>query len=303
MKLWQARVGLLIVSLIWGMGYIATDESIKHVSVFQMQVFRFGISALILIIVFFKTMKKIRLRAIIYGILLGIVFFAAMSLHSAALETTTVSKNSFLVVLNIVFVPIIMYLLFKVKVHSYYFYGVIMMFIGFFILLFINFSNIAGSFTDIAGQAHLVLGDYLTIIAALVFSIQIIMIGLFVQKENAIILVTIQLLTTSIISLIYCLVLGESVLIVTQPEFIAAFPAILFLGVAGCISFGGQIYIQKFLDPSDVSVIFSTESLFATIFSVMLGLEPLTMNLAVGAIIITIGIIWAETGFKFKKKH
>lgn len=303
MKLWQARLGLLIVALIWGMGYIATDESIKHVSVFQMQVFRFGISAIILIIVFYKQMKKIRLRAIIFGVLLGIVFFGAMTLHSAALETTTVSKNAFLVVLNIIFVPIIMYMFFKVKVHKYYFYGVITMLIGFFILIFINFNNLAASFSDIANQAHLVLGDYLTILASVVFSIQIVMIGLFVQKENAIILVTIQLLTTAIISLIYCLVIGDSVLIVGQPEFQAAFPAILFLGVAGCVSFGGQIYIQKFLDASDVSVIFSTESLFAALFSVMLGLEPLTMNLAIGAIIITIGIIWAETGFNFKRKH
>lgn len=305
MKMWQARVGLLIVALIWAYGYIATAETLKFMSVTQMQVLRFSISVILLCLVFHKRLKKISMKTLVYGVSLGIVFFASMTIHSAALETTTVSKNAFLVVLNVVFVPIIMYFIFKVKIKPYFAFGVLTTLLGFFVLVFnVDILNLGASLASLRSEANLVLGDYLTILAAFIFAVQIVMIGHFVTRDDPINLVIIQLACAAIFSIIFCLINNEPIPIIQMDSevLMSALPAILYLGCSGCFAFAGQLVIQKYVPASNTAVIFSTESLFAAVFSVFLGLEPFTNGLLVGAIVITIGIIWAETGFKFDEK-
>lgn len=302
MKLWQARLGLLGVALLWALGYIATNQAIQYLSVTQMQIVRFAITIFLLCLVFHKRLKKITKKTVILGTLLGLVFFVGMTVHSVALETTTVSKNAFLVVFNIVFVPIIMYFLFKIKLKPYFVLGIITMIIGFFILVFnIDVFNLANSLAFLKTQAYLVLGDYLTLIASFVFAVQIVMIGYFVTKDDPINLVIIQLICAGLFSFIYCLIFQEAIPFINLKFEVwhLALPSVLYLGIAGCFAFVGQIIIQKYVPASNVALIFSTESLFATIFSVLLGLEPFSMGLLIGGIIITIGIIWAETGLKF----
>ena len=305
MKLWQARVGLLIIALIWAYGYIATAESIKFMSVTQMQVVRFAITTILLSVVFWKRLIKINKRTVLFGICLGIVFFGSMTIHSVALETTTVSKNAFLVVLNVAFVPLIMYALFKVKIRYYFVLGVITMVLGFFILVFnIDIFNLSSSLAAVEGLDKLVLGDYLTLLAALTFAIQIVMIGYFVTKEDPINLVIIQIGVSFILTLTYCLIFNEPIPLITMDnqDLLNALLPILYLGISGCFAFAGQVVVQKYVPASNVALIFSTESMFAAFFSVFLGMEPFTIGLLIGAIVITLGIVWAETGFKFKEE-
>lgn len=301
MKPWQARVGLLVVAIIWSIGYIATDEAIRYISVTQMQVFRFGLGVIILCIIFHKKLKKITKQTVVYGVSLGLLFFFAMTIHSAALETTTVSKNAFLVVLNVVWVPIIMYVIFKTKIEKYLIFGVITMIVGFFILVFnIDVFNLSKSLADVKSQANLVWGDYLTLFSSVIFAGHIVLIGYAVRRDNAINLVIIQLTTAAILSLLSCIINNEPIIGIDPKAFSLALPAVLFLGISATVGFTGQIAFQKFLPASNSAIIFSTESLFATLFSVIIGLEPLTSGLFLGGLIITFGIIWAETGFKFK---
>lgn len=303
MKPWQARIGLLVVAVIWAIGYIATDLAIVHISVTQMQVYRFTTGALILCIVFHKKLKKINKRTIIYGVSLGLLFFSAMTIHSAALETTTVSKNAFLVVMNVIWVPVLMYLIFKTKIEKHLIFGVVVMIIGFFILVFnIDFFNLSSSITSLKGEAKLVWGDYLTLFSSIIFAAHIVLIGYSVRRDDAINLVIIQLTTAALLSLISCLIKGEPILNIDQATFNAALPPVAYLAISSAIGFSGQIAFQEFLPASNSAIIFSTESLFASLFSVMIGLEPLTSGLVFGGVIITLGIVWAETGFDFKEK-
>lgn len=301
MKMWQARVGLLFVAIIWAFGYIATLDTLNYMSITQMQVFRFGLSVLLLVIVFHKRLRTINKRAVIYGIILGVVFFVSMTMHSVALEYTTVSKNAFIVILNIVIVPIIMYFAFKVKIQKYYIYGVMTMILGFGFLIFgIDIFNLGYSLQNLGSQMSLNFGDLLTFISAFIFALQIVLIGYFVTKEDPIQLVTIQLLCACVFSYLYSLVVKDPVFSMDSALIIGALPSIVFLGIAGAFGFAGQLVLQQYMPSSNVAIIFSTESLFATLFSVALGLEPFTSALLIGTVLITLGIIWTETGFNFK---
>jgi drug/metabolite transporter (DMT)-like permease len=303
MKLWQARIAILMVAMMWGLGYIAIDSAIQYMSVPQMQIPRFILSTILIIVLFRKKLKNISKRAYLYGIALGFIFFLGVTVHSVALETTTISKNSFLVVLTVVFVPIIMYFVYKVKIAPYFIHGVITIIIGFVFLVFnIDIFNLSSSLGALEELSTLVLGDYLTILAALLFSIHVVMVGHYVSRESAIKLTTVQMGTAAILSLIYVVLTGETIPFIGMDNelLMAALPAILYLGISGAFAFGGQIVVQKYLPSSNVAIITSTDSLFATSASVVLGLEMLSAGLIVGAIVIILGIIWAETGFNFK---
>lgn len=303
MKLWQARIGLIVVAIIWAFGYIATLDSLNHMNITQMQVFRFSISVLLLIVIFFKRIKAMNLRALLYGSVLGIVFFLAITLHSVALEYTSVSRNAFIVITNIIFVPILMKMFFKVKIQRHYIYGVLTMLVGFLFLIFgLDIFNIKESLYTLKSELNLNFGDLLTFISAFIFSVHIVLIGHFVSKEDPIKLVVVQLAWAAILSFIYSIIMKDPIFSIGSGVLIAALPAILYLGIGGAFGFAGQQVLQQHMPTSNVAIIFSSESLFATIFSVALGFEPFTSSLLIGAILITFGIIWTETGFNFKNK-
>ncbi|MDR3215087.1 MAG: DMT family transporter [Bacilli bacterium] len=305
MSKWQARFGLLLVAIIWAYGYIATDQSLRVMNIAQMQVLRFLIASVLLLVIFHKKLKLITRRTVIYGLGLGVLFFFGMSIHSYALTITTVSKNAFLVVTNVVFVPIILYIIFKTKFKLHLFVGIATMIIGFMFLVFkIDLFNLAASLENLKDLSNLNFGDYLTLLAAIIFASQIILIGYSSKKEDPILLNIFQMVIAFILSLIHCLVQGISIPLINMPneQIMRVIIPIIYLGVAGCIGFTAQIIFQKYLSSSDSSLIFSTESLFAACFSVVLGLEAFSSSLLLGGILITIGIVYGETGFKFKEK-
>lgn len=301
MKIWQARLGLLGVAFLWGLGYILSSVLLEYMDVFQLNFYRFLISTIAFMIVWNKKIiKNLNKQIIIAGIIVGFSFFLGMTLLTEALNTTTVSKNSFLVMLNIVLVPIISFIMFKYKVKIYYFFGMITICIGFFVLLFVDFNSWQQTITNFLSLSNLVIGDYMSLISSFFFALQIVLIGYYVKKFDVITLVTLEMFFTSLFSLAYSLIAGYEMVNIFHLDYIYAMVFLLVLGVTGVLSFGGQTYIQKYLSATDVAIIFSTESLFATLLSILLGWETFTLNLLIGGALVTLGVIWAETGFKFK---
>ena len=51
---------------------------------------------------------------------------------------------------------------------------------------------------------------------------------------------------------------------------------------------------QKHVEPSRCAIIFSLESVFACLSSVVMGYEPLTLNLALGGLIVVCAVMVSE---------
>lgn len=306
MKIWQARLGLLGVAFLWGSGYIFSSYLLEYMDVFQLNFYRFLLSTIAFLIVWHKKIfANLSKKIVIAGIIVGFAFFVGMTLLTEALVTTTVSKNSFLVMLNIVLVPLIGYVMFRSKVKWYYFLGMITIFIGFFVLLFVDFDSWAQTVKNFLSLSNLVSGDYMSLISSFFFALQIVLIGHYVKSFDVITLVTLEMFFTALFSLAYSIFAGYEMINVFSTGNIWVIVVLIILGISGVLSFGGQTYIQQYLSATDVVIIFSTESLFATLLSILLGWESFTLNLLIGGALVTIGVIWAETGFKFKssQKH
>ncbi|MDR1781971.1 MAG: DMT family transporter [Bacilli bacterium] len=302
MKTWQANIALLIVTMIWGLGFVATDEALKFLPPMQMQIFRFGIAAIIMMIVFYKKLIKASKKAIIYGLVIGTIFFIGMTLQTFGLKDSTVPKNAFLTVTNVVFVPLIAFVLYKRIPKNYLWYGIFVMLIGFFFLLFqFDIFNISNSIQDLKSQSHITFGDFLSLLCGFAFAFHFIAAEKFVKDEDPIVIVMFQLIVSTILSIILAFFIEGNPANLEVNNFVLALPSLLYMAIfSSIISFILQLVAQKYVPASNTAVICTLESMFAAIFAVILGRTALSSSLIIGGLLITIGIIWAETGFNFK---
>lgn len=305
MKKWQANLMLLSAAMFWGIGFVATDVSIKYLTVGQMQTIRFGLATIILCIVFHKRLLKTNKKTIISGFIIGLAFFFAMTTQNFGLQQTTVPKNAFITVTNVIWVPLAGWLLFKKKPAHYIWYGIAVMLIGFVFLIFeVDIFNLSASLANLKSQLNLTFGDFLTLICAFGFAAQYILQDLFVQDQDPVALLTFELMISAILSLIMSLMVDGNPMAIPVENLKMAMPPIMFSVIFPTIcSFGFILIAQQYVSASNTAIICSTESLFATFFAIILGNTPYSSGLLVGGVIITIGIIWAETGLKFNKEE
>jgi len=305
MKTWKANIMILIAAMFWGGGFVATDRVIQHISPVQMQTLRFSMSALLCLILFHKKIAKVNKQSVFFGVVIGIAFFLAMTFQNYGLVFTTIPKNAFITVTNVIWSPLLGYLFFRSKINGSIWKGIIIMMIGFIFLLFeIDIFNFTQSIRQVSELTHLNFGDFLTLLSAILFALQFVLQDKFVDKQDPVVILTFQLITASILSLISATVIHESVFAIPLDALQVVILPIIFLVICPTIiSFGFVLIAQQYIKPSNTAILVSTESLFATLFAIVLGQANFHIAIVIGAIIITCGIIYAETGFKFGKKY
>ena len=169
MKKWLAIGGLILVTVIWGGGFVASDMALGSMKPFQIMMVRFLLASVLMGMISMGQHKKEgklekRAGAIKAGILMGIALFAGFALQIIGLQYTTPSKNAFLTALNVVIVPFIAFIILKKKVGMKGIIGAIMSVIGVALL-------------SLNGNLTLSLGDGLTLLCAVGFAFQIFFTG------------------------------------------------------------------------------------------------------------------------------
>ena len=121
MKKGVAIGGLILVTVIWGGGFVASDMALESMKPFQIMMVRFLLASVLMGLVSMGQRKKEakienRAGAIKAGMLMGLTLFAGFALQIVGLQYTTPSKNAFLTALNVVIVPFIAFVILKKKV-------------------------------------------------------------------------------------------------------------------------------------------------------------------------------------------
>ena len=121
MKKGVAIGGLILVTVIWGGGFVASDMALESMKPFQIMMVRFLLASVLMELVSMEQRKKEakienRAGAIKAGMLMELTLFAGFALQIVGLQYTTPSKNAFLTALNVVIVPFIAFVILKKKV-------------------------------------------------------------------------------------------------------------------------------------------------------------------------------------------
>lgn len=107
MKKWLAICGLILVTVIWGGGFVASDMALESMKPFQIMTIRFLLASVLMGLISFRSLKGMTRKEVRAGVLMGMALFAAFALQIIGLQYTTPSKNAFLTALNVVIVPFI----------------------------------------------------------------------------------------------------------------------------------------------------------------------------------------------------
>jgi drug/metabolite transporter (DMT)-like permease len=290
----SSLLSALLCTLIWGTTFIAQDTGMDMIGPFIFNGTRFFIGFLALIPFFLiiekdkftKIFNKNRKRFLYLSILIGFFLFFGSALQQVSLLYTDVANAAFFTIFYVPMVPLIVFILFKKKVHWSVWPSVILCVMGGYLLT--NFYD-----------ASVRMGDLLVVAGALFWSLHIIFIGELIHDFD--LPVTIGLIQTFIVSSLSFLI-G-----ITYEDFVIENILnekfeILYAGVlSGGFAFVLQIYAQKNINPAPAAIIFSLEGVFATIAAWFILNQILNTNNILGCIFILAGVLLSQLMPSIKK--
>ena len=284
-KRYIAESGLLLIGILWGMGFVTVKIGLNAgMNTFYLMWLRFLGSFVLLSILFRKKIKKVSKDDLKAGLILGIIQYFGYVFQTYGAAHTTVGKNAFFTAINVIIVPYIFWILNKKRPDIFSFSASIICLIG------VGIMSLDGnlSFT------HLNKGDVMTIISAFFFALQVAYTGYFGRKVHPMNLVLLQMLIGGLLfagtqfatsGLREVIPLhGETLMaIIYAVVFSTAIPMLL------------QIYCQRLTTATRASILMSTESMFAPIFAFLVLGEMMTLRVALGAVFILFSVVVSET--------
>lgn len=290
MKKYLAIAGLITVTVIWGGGFVASDMALESLRPFQIMTIRFLLASVLMGLISIRGLKGITVHEVRAGILMGAALFAGFAFQIVGLQYTTPSKNAFLTALNVVMVPFIAFVILKKKIGIKSIAGAAMAIVGVGLL-------------SLEKNLALGIGDALTLVCAAGFAFQIFFTSEFVKKYRAVVLNFIQMLTAEVLSFVSLFLFGETHFDVTAKGWLS----VLYLGVVSTtVCYLLQTASQKYVDETKAAIILSMESVFGTLFSILILHERVTLRMVAGSIIILAAVIvsnLAETQENEVKKY
>lgn len=274
---------LLLITAIWGASFPLMKNVLDHIPSFAYLALRFIIATLVLLIIFYNKLHLTNKKIIKYGAAIGLMLFAGMALQVSGLYFTTASNSAFITGLNVIMVPVVSAVFLRKKPDLFSTVGVLLAFAGLFFLS----GGLSFRFN---------LGDFLTLLCAVCFSMQIIFIDKFTNNEDPALLAVLQLAFAAL----FCS--GAWVFEGFKPFELNATVifTLLFTGIMGtALAFAGQTIVQRFTTPTHTALIFTAEPVFGALFAMIIpnseGItESLGLTTAAGCALILTGMLISE---------
>ena len=290
-KLYELRADLLLLSvaIAWGVTFLMVQDAINTTPVYAFLFFRFAIASILMFFIAYKYLNEINKKTILYGIILGLFLFSAFATQTFGLAYTKSSIVAFITGLNVIVVPFLAYFIFKDYISKNVLIATVIAVGGLYLL-------------TMSGALTIGKGELLTLICAFLFALQIIFTGKFSKEVNVFLLVLFQLLTVTVLSLIFSLSLDDVTFNLTYDY--VFFKAVLITAVFATVyAFLIQTYMQQFTTATKTAIIFAMEPVSASVFAYISVGEVLTNIQLSGAILIVFATVVAELKFKRKLKH
>lgn len=306
MKKYIGEGGLLLTTLIWGGTFVIIKNSINDVSPVLFVALRFLIAAFVFAIAMNFRLFKIKKRAIIAGIILGIILFFEFALQTTGLKHTSATKSAFITGSFIIFTPILQALRTKRLPASGSLMGVGLALIG---LVFLSGKgdDIRGIFAELGSGFNF--GDFLTLGSALALSLYLVYLNEESRKNDYMELTFMQIMTTGIIAIIVTFAFNlydidpVRFLITENLMFGLAYTSILATLLTTIL----HTKYQKFVSPTKTSIIFSFEPVFAAIMAYLALNETISVLGLLGGGFLFAGFLVSELfdnlGKKVKEKN
>ena len=284
----------LITTFIWGTAFIAQDTGMDNIGPLTFNAARFFVGfvtvlPIALLVERGKIIENINLDKKLffkYLFLMSLSLFFGTYLQQTSLLYTNIANAAFFTVFYVPLVPIILFIIYKIKVHWSIWPSILLCIIGVYFLS--DFSN-----------SEILIGDSLVILCSVFWALHIIFAGKFMEKfDIPIFFAALQAILVGMYSLLFALLFEE----INLTNILLENYSIIYAGfLSGGIAFTLQMYAQKNIEEAPAAIIYSLEGVFAALAGWILLNQMLDFSNILGCFIILIAVILSQITPSFKK--
>ena len=284
----------LITTFIWGTAFIAQDTGMDNIGPLTFNAARFFVGfvtvlPIALLVEKGKIIENINLDKKLffkYLFLMSLSLFFGTYLQQTSLLYTNIANAAFFTVFYVPLVPIILFIIYKIKVHWSIWPSILLCIIGVYFLS--DFSN-----------SEILIGDSLVILCSVFWALHIIFAGKFMEKfDIPIFFAALQAILVGMYSLLFALLFEE----INLTNILLENYSIIYAGfLSGGIAFTLQMYAQKNIEEAPAAIIYSLEGVFAALAGWIILNQMLDFNNILGCFIILIAVILSQITPSFKK--
>ena len=142
-------------------------------------------------------------------------------------------------------------------------------------------------------QVRVGVGDAFALLCAALYAVHIAYLGTHAADCDAVAITFLQLLTAAVISTAVLLGVDRGAL--AAADLRAGIWPVLYLGCfSTCLCFFLQTWAQHHAAPAKAGILLSAEGLFGCVFSVLLGLDAFSWQLAAGGAVIVVCVVLTQ---------
>lgn len=264
--------------MVWGGTFLVVQNALGASGPFFFVGVRFGLAALALALLAGRSLRSLTRAELKAGLAIGPAIALGYSLQTIGLTSIISSKSAFITALYVPIVPLMQWLALRRTPDFSAWTGIAMAFTG--LILLAGPDGASGTFGW---------GEMATVLCAVAFAGEILLIGAFAGRVDARRVTVVQLACASLLAFAAMIPAGES---------IPPFSWLLALSAGGMALASAVIQLamnwaQKTVSPARATIIYAGEPVWAGIFGRLAG-EVLLPRAIAGAALIVLAVIVSQ---------
>jgi drug/metabolite transporter (DMT)-like permease len=272
LQLKLAPWALLSVAAAWGFAFVVMKDAIQRQSVNNFLFTRFALAVLVMLLIRPQTVKHFNKDLLQRGSLAGIFLGFGYIFQTLGLERTGAAITGFITGLYVVLTPVLAWLVLKEKITRFVWLCIMVATVGLALLSVRGFS--------------VGIGEMLVLASALFFAAHIIALSKWSSGRDVYAMTVVQLTMCGLLAGIASIPGGYA-----PPPDSGVWAVVIFTAVfATAIAFIIQTWSQAHMSATKVAVILTMEVVFAAVFAIFFGGERLTLQSALGGILVVVAM-------------
>lgn len=272
---------LLSITAVWGSSFVIIHGLVERIPPLDFLGVRFAIAGALAALFWNKQLRAASHLTWHRGITAGIVFAVAQIVQTFGLAHTSASISGFISGMYVVLTPILLVIVTRTRISPLTWVAFAVAACGI-ALLTITFD--AGVTIDFG------LGEILTLMAAFLYAVHIILLGRWSQAGTQMQLTAIQMIVLGVI--LGSVALPDGVVL---PASVGEWAQMLYMAIAASIiAIAVQTWAQSRISPTKTAIILTGEPVWASVFAVAIGGEALTMSMLAGGSLIVTAMLMTE---------
>ena len=273
LQLKLAPWALFSVSAAWGLAFVVMKDAIERQTVNNFLFSRFVLAVVVMILIRPQCIKLFNKDLLVRASTAGLFLGAGYILQTLGLARTGAAITGFITGLYVVFTPLIAAVVLKVRITLITWGCVAVATLGLALLSLQGWS--------------IGFGELLVLGSAFAFGAHIIALGKWSSGRDAYAMTVVQLAMCAVLSGIASLFEGGYQL----PPDSGVWATVIFTAVVcTAVAFVIQTWSQAHMSTTKVAVILTMEVVFAALFAIVLGGETLTIQKALGGMLVVIAM-------------